>query len=1281
MRQDSSTFAGYNLAKSKLPRYTIEMAFQENVATGTAQSATGTTLRLAASSSAVTDYYVNMVVEITGGTGAGQKRTVTAYDDTTKDITVAAWDTNPDNTSTYRIDDLYYLTSHPQADSAIVASAPVTYNVIEKLSGTSQQIFPDEGRATIGAISFSVVDKSSAVTSKIYAKLADGYGLKGKRVRFYLGYDGLTWTDYCLIQTQIVDSISFNADGSYAIQCADVNRSVRTDIFDPKTTTLSKSITATQLLIPVYSVTGFTAVAHGTSYSDATSTSVGYIQVDKEVIRWTSTTTDATLGLCFVADQRGALNTVAVAHQIDESATSDRRTKVTEYFYLEMPGPKLAYAILTGTLHGQGASLPDNWCLGISTDYVRLSDFTDIGTDWWDTTDDDAGFVLRFEGLKKQDAKKFLEQEVYMLLGAFSPIYSTGELGLRRMSSVLAGAAYVDALDSTSVASWTALKHDMQSVQNQIQIDWNWDALQGKFTRTNLLIDADSINVHGAAKLKNLKFLGLHGSRHSYAALTTRFNAYRDRYAGPPMKFDATLLPSKNVLEVGDIVRVQPPKMRDFVTGTTFDRSMEVQSVKIDWITGKVTASLFASSQAATSLTPDSTGAGGNGTGTPPLANSWYTSAGTSLVTYLAANYPANYTDAGGILTITDDVTLPGDASLASAIYYYAGDVTINSGVTVTITDNVWIRYSGHLTNNGTIDGKGQGIAASVSGTAGYYGNTQAAGGVLYHLLSPHLAVQSTQTPIVFGTVATVPNLDVYTTGGILSGMPDDLRGSSGSRGGSVVDYDLSTVGTGGVGGAGGAGLMLTGRGMSFGVNGKIDLSGNDGTAGTVTTPHFVDIYTGAGAGGAPGALVLFLDGANSVLPDLTSSTIVQNYGSTATQGTPLSQQTVQYNWVGQETFPAQSYFTGWGGFSAGQAGYRVQYLPENTAATDDISQPLPDVSGFSAAQNGAVVVFKWTQVNDTRLIGYDIRYAKQGTTDWDAAIPLTQATRGTQITSAAIPPGDWTTFIKARDIDGHYSTNAATYDLTVTNAYDIIYQEAQAPDWTGSIYATGDALLMEDGSYLLQETGDKIVLESGTNTLVRHWTGVLVPNSQDAASVDGTFDSCVPNPVPTCIYETAEIDVGFDSNVRIWGSVRAHLGPDETGSTDVDLYMDEHTGAGSYDGFEPWTIGVKATRYVKQRIEFDTADGVRVLDDFTPTVDVEERIETYNDQVIAAGGTTITFADEFHTTPNVVATAKGASVLIATYDTPTTTSVRVHVLNTGGSDVGGTVNIKVTGA
>ena len=87
----------------------VDNAFK-SFATGTATSATGTTL-VQTGKTWTASQWVNFQVRITGGTGAGQIRTITA--NTADTLTVATWTTTPDSTSTYAIEGndnfLYYI--------------------------------------------------------------------------------------------------------------------------------------------------------------------------------------------------------------------------------------------------------------------------------------------------------------------------------------------------------------------------------------------------------------------------------------------------------------------------------------------------------------------------------------------------------------------------------------------------------------------------------------------------------------------------------------------------------------------------------------------------------------------------------------------------------------------------------------------------------------------------------------------------------------------------------------------------------------------------------------------------------------------------------------------------------------------------------------------------------------------------------------------------------------------------------------------------------------------
>ncbi|MEW6314630.1 MAG: hypothetical protein AB1513_11425 [Pseudomonadota bacterium] len=92
--------------RAKLPAPTdgrLQADMKAVEASGNIVSATGTTAVLAASASAVDGAYVGMELYITANTGAGQRRTITAYAGASRTCTVSAWSVTPDTTSTYEV--------------------------------------------------------------------------------------------------------------------------------------------------------------------------------------------------------------------------------------------------------------------------------------------------------------------------------------------------------------------------------------------------------------------------------------------------------------------------------------------------------------------------------------------------------------------------------------------------------------------------------------------------------------------------------------------------------------------------------------------------------------------------------------------------------------------------------------------------------------------------------------------------------------------------------------------------------------------------------------------------------------------------------------------------------------------------------------------------------------------------------------------------------------------------------------------------------------------------
>jgi hypothetical protein len=193
----------------------------------------------------------------------------------------------------------------------------------------------------------------------------------------------------------------------------------------------------------------------------------------------------------------------------------------------------------------------------------------------------------------------------------------------------------------------------------------------------------------------------------------------------------------------------------------------------------------------------------------------------------------------------------------------------------------------------------------------------------------------------------------------------------------------------------------------------------------------------------------------------------------------------------------------------------------------------------------------------------------------------------------------------------------------------------------------------------------------------VHHWTGVLVLDSQDAASLDtwDTFDIFVPNPFAVCSYVAhQDIDVAFIDDIRVWADMAAVLGPGVTsGFPNPKLELDYHSGAG-FDGYEPWTIGTIIARYVRFKLVLLPADGVAYVTRFHATADVEAHTETGAGVVVAAAGTAITFTDTYHFTPSIQITPQGAG-LFAGYTAASGTGFTAHVYDATGAEVGGTIS------
>jgi len=1107
--------------------------------------------------------------------------------------------------------DLYYFTD--QQDTAVPSgAASVTqYGTIKfgSLSSVSQDLKPEAAKSSIGVISFSLGNFNNDFSALLKAKYDSGFSLKGKRVRHYRGFEGLAWADYTLLQTQVIEQAT-HSFGEYGIKCKDIQREEKKDLFIKKLTNLRSDYTAGDSTLDVFSTDGFEACEHGASYTDAPGQTVYYIRISLDngfnILRATGKN-----AVQFTGVTGGVLGSVDADIRTDDSVTSDQQPLVEEHIYLEMPAPKLAHALYTGKIIGQSGVLPSPWHLGMDAQWVDTDSFTNIGADLFNPANDD-GFVLRFEGLEKIEGKKFIEKEILLPSSTITPVQSDGSLKLTRIDPILSDGSYDFVLNESNIIKASALTHDYAAVRNIVAVDWNYESSLEDFTRTEVLVDAASVDLYKISDPLSLSFKGISGNRHTQSNLYDIYDRLRDRYAGEPLLISVEAFLTMPDLELGNVARVQLSGLQDYLNGTTLDRSFEVQNIKANGRKGTVSLKLFASGSKAGSIN--------RATVSRVIDASWYSSQGTNIETTFAAYI----TDIGGVLHLdTNGATFAGtaDFNAAGSIFYVTKPFIIDSGITLNITGNVQLRHLDSLQINGTVNGVGGNISGGAVGVTKAQGGGSTYGGDIY----------STDVAPVSGTLKTLPNYDVKWNGSSLTGLPTRLDGINGGAGGDLNYSDIwssrTDVSAGGAGGIGGAGLMFVGLSVSFGASGSINLSGTAGTDGVATNDplneYFPNFYWagGTGAGGAPGMWLTVLDG-SSASNSATDSNLVALQGDCSP---PNPSATVDDYSVALATSsnPISSYYRGYSAGSRTSSNRRSIYLQDlsvpapallptkvesvtNLKLASDEAELLRLKDGTLAPQLAAT----WTNPTSQFFVGCRIEYKKSSDTQWISILGLTSvntvkhsipfveegvnydlriATKsrvGTYgawvyqynhtVVGKTSPPPNVTGFIAAQSGENTVFKwdNSGIID---SGGFEIRYAVQGNADWNSAKELTKAAKGTEltsksivPGAYTFfireRDNGGRYSNVAATYDLVVSTGFDVIFNNEEHPAWLGhkkgfsvQNNALIPTATDEAAYTTDEYDLGFNDVVRVWASVSGSLS-DVTAKTNRGLLSDPVT-------------------------------------------------------------------------------------------------------------------------
>jgi hypothetical protein len=193
---------------------------------GTMQAgSTGTTAVLRAAASFADDVLIGATIQITGGTGIGQRRLVTDWVSATDTATVDTWVTTPDNTSVYKVYATAPSTGGAGLDAAGVRAAigMSSANLDTQLSGldtkldTIDNFLDTEMAATLAAVDTEIATIVTAVGTTIPAALTtiDDF-LDTEVAAIKAKTDSLTFTVANVLDANIqrINDVAITGDGS-----------------------------------------------------------------------------------------------------------------------------------------------------------------------------------------------------------------------------------------------------------------------------------------------------------------------------------------------------------------------------------------------------------------------------------------------------------------------------------------------------------------------------------------------------------------------------------------------------------------------------------------------------------------------------------------------------------------------------------------------------------------------------------------------------------------------------------------------------------------------------------------------------------------------------------------------------------------------------------------------------------------------------------------------------------------------------------------------------------
>ncbi len=679
-----------------------------------------------------------------------------------------AW--NNGKGGTEGVNDLYIAT-HPvdEITGFPYPSRWLPLLVADSISALTERIDERNGVATIGSLSFSVLDKDQ-VFSKIMrrAEADTGQSLRRQRVELYVIFKGMDWADRVKIRTMQIYDMQYDGEKAiYDVSSQSILKALKKTLFVNYQTTLAAALGTADTTIQLVDATDFKEYTQHSAYNGGAL--VGFVKINDEIIMWAGKSGN---NLTIATNGRGMFGTQIASHNQGDDVNEVAVMRGNPYMIA-------LYLLLSQQGTGVHAYdvFPEHWSLGLEYDPVTgvsdvdIAQFQLVGQQLtgWDGTTLESGNEVELVFSSTIDGKALIEREILRNTGAFSRVLGDGRFSCKAFENMAFSAAVdpvtggvdpnsVDRyLTMDDVVKWTPLRVNMQKYSPEMVIEFYPIPRDGtKFSRKAIFRDTAAKTRHGQAKAVQWKARGTLPDQASVENMFSYFNAVQARFSSPPYEMSLELLPKHHDIEVGDIVGIDLPiedavsTHKAWVANTNFDNGERI--VTADNLIYVATPSVAGSQGGQTGATQPTWGADTVADGTivwrkwdghlsrafEVTSTSLNVKTGNPTInvmvqpevpTWWTPNVGATYRFADSAYQVgTDLSTLTGwtfnsltgavettqNVTLAPGDYHYMGNIIIKHVVTISGTVRIFASGTITLDSNGSVDGRGGGKAGGV---------------------------------------------------------------------------------------------------------------------------------------------------------------------------------------------------------------------------------------------------------------------------------------------------------------------------------------------------------------------------------------------------------------------------------------------------------------------------------------------------------------------------------------------------------------------------------------